>query len=216
MKIGLRGGHSPNCKGAIGLRDEYQCMQVLYRYVKTCLESWGHTVIDCNSNGWDESQELAHGVNVANSNNVDLFISLHMNSYFGKGYGTECWTHSPSSRAEEKAKRICKNLSSLGWYNRGVKHDSSMYEMRKTDAPNIIVEVCFCDSEKDIAIWSPTSYEDMALAISSGIDPNITSYEKRQYYQVRYYKFGSYEQVLNFQTSVKSLVGDYYSTIEKI
>ena len=50
MKIGLRGGHSPNCKGAIGLIDEQAEVRKIYNELVPMLQAVGHTVIDCNSN----------------------------------------------------------------------------------------------------------------------------------------------------------------------
>lgn len=38
MKIGLRGGHSANCLGAIGLRNEYEQMQTLYKYICNAID----------------------------------------------------------------------------------------------------------------------------------------------------------------------------------
>lgn len=217
MKIGLRGGHSPNCIGAIGLRKEYESMQSLYYYVKECLENNGHKVIDCNSKASTQNQELAHGVNTANNNNVDLFISLHMNKYNSKAHGTECWICNHSS-VTDMANRICERLSKdIGFFNRGVKYSNTMYEMRYTNMPNIIIEVCFCDSEKDISIWSPTPYEDLALAICKGIDPKIENYQgnKSKKYQVRYYTFSNKQDAENFVEKVKKVSSAWY-TIEEM
>ena len=37
MKIGLRGGHSPNCKGAIGLIDEQSEVRKIYNELSVIL-----------------------------------------------------------------------------------------------------------------------------------------------------------------------------------
>ena len=68
LKIGLRAGHSPNCLGAIGLRNEHYTMKTYYQYVKECFEYYGHTVIDCNSNASSERAEVYEGINKANAN----------------------------------------------------------------------------------------------------------------------------------------------------
>lgn len=173
MKIGLRGGHSANCKGAIGLRDEYESMEVLYRYVRDILVSNGHQVVDCNSSAYSESAELSEGVSKANNAGVQLFISLHMNSYNGTAYGTEAWTYSSSSSANQYATRLVNNYARLGFYNRGVKHSTGYYELKNTAAPAIIFETCFCDSQRDINIWSPTPWDTLARAICNAIDTSI-------------------------------------------
>lgn len=167
MKIGLRGGHSRNCMGAIGLRNEYTCMQELYKACRDEFISRGHNVIDCNSNANRSNAELQEGVNKANSNDVDLFISLHMNAFNGTANGTEVLV-APGSSVKDKAQAILNNLCKFGWFNRGVKEQGNLYEMRSVKAPNILIEVCFCDSKKDIDIFSPISYKDMANAIVDG------------------------------------------------
>ncbi|WP_162266595.1 N-acetylmuramoyl-L-alanine amidase, partial [Clostridium botulinum] len=87
MRIGLRAGHSPNCTGAIGIVREHDEMKKFYKYVSDVLTQYGHTIIDCNSNASSQSSELNEGVIKANNNNVDLFISLHMNSFNGQAHG---------------------------------------------------------------------------------------------------------------------------------
>lgn len=55
MKIGLRGGHSPNCKGAIGLIDEQAEVRKIYNELAPMLQAVGHTVVDCNSNASNQT-----------------------------------------------------------------------------------------------------------------------------------------------------------------
>lgn len=170
MKIGLRGGHSPNCKGAFGIngRDEQALMRILCEYLDKELNTRGHEVIICNSNGYNANAELSEGASKANSNNVDLFVSLHMNAFNGSANGTEVLI-APGSSVKDKAQAILNNLCNFGFYNRGVKETSKLYEMRAIKAPNILIEVCFIDSQKDINIFSPLSWEDIATAIADGL-----------------------------------------------
>ncbi|WP_346920153.1 hypothetical protein [Clostridium sp. UBA7339] len=44
MKIGLRYGHSINCRGARGKIDEVDSCRILYGKIKALLEAQGHTV----------------------------------------------------------------------------------------------------------------------------------------------------------------------------
>ena len=172
MLIGLRGGHSPNCKGAIGLIDEQvECLKI-YNRVAEILRSNGHTVIDCNSTENSINRDLTVGINKANSySNMDYFLSIHMNA--GKGTGCECWTYGAASRANQMASRICTQLSSLGLKNRGVNYNSSWAEMKSVNAPNIIVETLFVDREEDVNFYN-SSFEKICVAISKGIDETIS------------------------------------------
>ncbi len=172
MKIGLRGGHSSNCIGAVGVVDEYSQMQKYYIAVKNVFENYGHTVIDCNSNGYGANSELSEGVYKANNNNVDLFISLHMNCFNGQANGTETLVSSENSKAYPYAKRLVNNFAELGFLNRGVKFER-LYEMNHCKAPNIISEICFCDSERDMDIYNKYSFEQLARVLCNAIDSNI-------------------------------------------
>lgn len=172
MKIGLRGGHSANCIGAVGIVNEYEQMQEFFKHISKVLTSYGHTVIDCNSNGNTEKAELSEGAAKANNANVDLFISLHMNAFDGSGNGTEALVSSENSKAISYARKLCENFSQLGFKNRGVKFQK-LYEMNHINAPNIIFEICFCDNQKDIQIYNQYSWEQLAYEFCNSIDCNI-------------------------------------------
>ena len=113
MIIGLRGGHSANCVGAIGIVKEYEQMQEFYKAVSQVFTSYGHTVIDCNSNGANANAELSEGATKANNAKVDIFISLHMNAFDGSGNGVEALVSSVNSGAVSYATNLCNNFSLL-------------------------------------------------------------------------------------------------------
>lgn len=171
MKIGLRAGHSDNCTGAIGIVNEHEEMKKYYSAVSQVLTAYGHTVIDCNSNANTQDGELSEGATKANSNNVDLFVSLHMNAFDGSGHGTEALVSSANSGAYKYALNLCNNFGSL-FTNRGVQFQS-LYEMNHIQAPNIIFEICFCDSQIDISIYNKYSWDQLSYRFCNAIDPNI-------------------------------------------
>lgn len=168
MIIGLRAGHSDNCTGAIGIVDEHEQMKQYYSAVKSVFEEYGHNIVDCNSNASTQGGELLEGATKANNANCDLFISLHMNCYNGSAHGSETLVSSESSGAYQ----LGNNFAELGFTNRGVKCES-LYEMNHISAPNIISEICFCDSEDDINIYNQYSWEKLAHVLCNAIDSNI-------------------------------------------
>lgn len=172
MIIGLRGGHSKNCIGAIGIVKEYDQMQEFFIYVSKVLTSYGHTVIDCNSNADTQNGELLEGATKANNAGVDIFISLHMNAFDGSANGVEALVSSANSGAISYAKKLCDNFSLLGFNNRGVKFEK-LYEMNHVNAPNIIFEICFCDSKKDIETYNKYSWLLLAHSFCNALDSNI-------------------------------------------
>ncbi|ARW58305.1 N-acetylmuramoyl-L-alanine amidase [Clostridium phage CPS1] len=201
MKIGIRDGHSPNCKGAIALRDEQACMRILCREVIEVLEKHGHEVVYCGSNARTENGELSEGINKANSNNVDIFISLHMDvSKEHKANGTCSFVAKEARKSiRDIAQRLVDNFETLGLQNRGVR-ESNYREMREVNAPNIIFETMFCDNLHDInEVWSPTPYEKMALLIANAIDPTI---KENELYRVVVQYFNSKEDAENCQQEI--------------
>lgn len=172
MKIGLRAGHSDNCEGAVGIVNEHEQMKRYYAAVKSVFEQYGHTVINCNSNAGTENGELSEGANIANSNNVDFFASLHMNCFNGSAHGCEVLVSGESSGAYPIAQRLTNNFADLGFNNRGVKsvHD---YEMNHISCGNLISEICFCDSQEDIDIYNKYSWEQLAHIFCNAVDENI-------------------------------------------
>lgn len=216
MKIGLRGGHSINFKGAIGLKDEYLEMQNLYKYVRDILVKHGHTVIDCNSNASTASAELTEGTNKANSNSVDLYLTLHMNSYNGNAYGTEAWIYSTNSKSYPIAQRLVNNYEKLGFYNRGVKITTTLHDVRASVAPAIIFETCFCDSKRDIDIWSAITLEKLGRYICNAIDSNISlevTEPKEGYVVTRYLG----KQIPNYDgAEVAGAIRYYFKDVERV
>jgi len=172
MKIGLRAGHSDNCEGAVGIVNEHDQMKLYYTAVKAVFEQYGHTVIDCNSNANTETGELSEGTAKANNANVDLFMSLHMNCFDGQAHGTEVLVSSVSSNAYPYAQKLVSNFAELGFTNRGVKFES-LYEMNHINCGNLISEICFCDSQQDIAIYNQYSWDKLAHVLCNAIDSNI-------------------------------------------
>ena len=131
MKINVHAGHNPDGKiacGAIGLIKESTDARNVTNAVITKLRKMGHTVYDCTvSNGTSQNDVLRKIVEKCNSHNVDLDVSIHFNAGAedekgnGKTCGTEVWVYTDKSTQKERAARICKAISELGFRNRGVK-----------------------------------------------------------------------------------------------
>ena len=116
-----------------------------------------------------------------------------MNSYDGNAQGTECYVFSTESASYKYAKKICENFEALGFKNRGVKVHS-YYEMKNIKAPNIIFEICFCDSKKDIDIYNKYSWNQLSHTLCNAIDSNIpSSLEEKKAYIVTKYLPHAYE-----------------------
>lgn len=150
--VGLRGGHSKNCRGARGYVDEWETMQKLFSLVKSRLENRGIKVVDCNSNANTERGELYEGTNKANNNNVDAYFTLHMNAFNDlNANGVECIVYESGNKPINTiANNICSNISNtLGLRNRGIKAVPKDHDVTKSNMPAIIIETGFCTNAND-------------------------------------------------------------------
>ena len=155
MVVGINCGHTISGAGygAVGIIKESEHTRLVGRALMSLLQSAGVTVIDCTIDRANTRNEyLAAAVALANRQDLDWFISIHFNaSGEHKGHGTEVFTY--KGRQYQDALDVCANLSDLGFTNRGVKAGTGLYVIRKTKAKSMLIEVCFCDNQKDISTY---------------------------------------------------------------
>ena len=169
MKIGVNCGHTvsgqPGC-GAVGFINESdETRNVGYKLMEY-LKSAGHTVVDCtNDKAASTNENLSKIVAMANAQPLDLFVSIHFNA--GRGKGTEVYTY--GGKELDEASRICRNMSRLGFTNRGIKDGSKLYVVRNTDAKAMLIEVCFVDTKSDTELYQTRGFEEVAKAICEAI-----------------------------------------------
>lgn len=166
MKINVHAGHNYHVPGAGGCFSETAQNRVIRDKVIAMLRAEGHTVYDCTDNDARTANANLYAiVEKCNAHAVDLDLSIHFNCFNGSANGTEVWVHTGSS-IKNIAQRMVDNVAALGFVNRGVKETTSLYVIRKTVAPALLIECCFCDSKKDAAIYDA---DKMAKAIVEGI-----------------------------------------------
>jgi N-acetylmuramoyl-L-alanine amidase len=172
MKFGIDIGHNcPPDSGANGIKSEDKLTMELGNKVIAKLENLGHTVIACKPNSASTvNQSLGSRCNKANSNRVDIFVSIHFNAFNGKANGSEVFAISDAGR--KTAKSVLDEIVKLGFFNRGVKSGSHLYVLRRTNMPGILIEGCFIDSAKDMQIYDG---EAMANAIVAGLTGKVAS-----------------------------------------
>lgn len=156
MKFNVSAGHGLDGKvgcGAVGLiKESTEARKVKDKVIKYLRED-GHTVYDCTvDNGANQGDILSKIVSKCNAHAVDLDISIHFNA--GGGTGTEVLVYSTGSPAYKYAEKIVKNISELGFKNRGVKVNTSLYVLKRTNSPALLIECCFVDSKNDVKIYN--------------------------------------------------------------
>lgn len=175
MRINVHAGHNPDgmtACGAIGLIKESTEARAVKDRVVAQLASMGHTVRDCTcNNGTSQNDILQKIVAACNAQEADLDISIHFNAGAqpeadGHTTGTEVYVYSTSSAAATYAQQVVDSIAALGFRNRGVKERPSLYVLRHTKAPAMLIECCFVDDPEDVALYNA---DRMAAAIVAGI-----------------------------------------------
>lgn len=170
MIIGIDMGHSLSGAGtgAVGIVKEVDKNREVGKRLIAMLQEKGHTVVNCTVDSAGSTSVQLQGItNKANAQKLDVFVSLHLNSFNGSAYGVETYTYTNTgSSTVAIAQRIQNKLvSQIGWYNRGVKK-ANYHVLRETIAPAILVELGFCDSSRDMGLWNT---EKIAKALFEGI-----------------------------------------------
>ncbi|EJP6471262.1 N-acetylmuramoyl-L-alanine amidase [Clostridium botulinum] len=167
MKIGIDCGHTLSGAdyGAVGIKAESNLTREVGIRVISKLQALGYTVIKCYKDTCTSLQDsLSYRTNIANNNNVDLYVSIHFNAFNGSAYGTEIFTYGGNKFRE--ATSVLNNIVSLGYTNRGIKDGSNLYVIRNTKSKAMLIECCFCDNSGDMNRYNA---DKMADAIVKGL-----------------------------------------------
>lgn len=168
MKIFVNPGHSLKYDpGAIGANGTKEC-EINAQIAKATAESLqaaGHTVIV-----YQQQKRLADVAEMANASGAALFVSIHCNSAVNKNAnGTETWHYTGCPTGKKFATQIqLEIVKAIGTRNRGVKNSRSLYVLRKTTMPAVLVEAGFLSNpaeEKQLA----ESTAKIGKAIANGI-----------------------------------------------
>lgn len=106
----------------------------------------------------------------ANEAGVDLFISIHRNSFptENTAYGVESLVYDLSGLKYEIAESIDQQLETVGFRDLGVKARPNLAVLKRTKMPAVLVEAGFINSDVDNELFD-ANFDDIALAIADGI-----------------------------------------------
>ena len=179
IKIYIDQGHNPVNPNAgaegNGLREQ----NIVYRIgqeLATLLRSNGNFEVRLSRPtpetqlGTSNASSLAARVRDANSWGADYFISLHTNaSDLSAATGSEAFAYSESSRGFALGKDIVAGLAAAtGLPDRGTFTRPSLYVLKRTDMPSVLVELGFITNARDARLMNEQP-ELFARGVYNGI-----------------------------------------------
>ena len=150
------GGSDPGAIGASGLKEKQITLEIGMR-LKELLEKEGAKVYmtrttdkDVYSANASDRAELQARVNVAEKNNSDLFISLHINSSVNKNVGGFSSYYYPKTDYDLKIAQAIQNkfAKNFGVDNLGVRQ-ANFYVVKRCSMPATLLEMCFISNPKE-------------------------------------------------------------------
>lgn len=157
---------------AVGGCNEYNYNKELLPYIKKWCEKVG---IECYTDTPEVGKlhslkdEINYYIPHANAKDYDLVIQLHLNaSTPNRATGCEVWYYPSSAMGMQYANSVCKKLGTV-WVNRGIKDSKTLYWLRKTSSPAILIESFFCDNAGDYQIAIKLGLDAHAKLIVEGI-----------------------------------------------
>ncbi len=122
----------------------------------------------------NESDDLLKRIDISNSKNADVFVSIHCNFFEDSSVkGVESWCRFPNSEGEYLAKNIQNKLASVNYTtDRRIKYesDSEIRVIRLNNAVSTLVELGYLTNDSDTEfLLSTQGQAKCAKAIADGI-----------------------------------------------
>lgn len=174
-------GHGGSDSGAVGPNQtqEKTITLAVAQKVQTLLEKAGAQVLMTRVDDTDVYGPNASAVNelrartqVANDNNADLFVSIHINAFSNPtASGTATYYYPKSKYDGMLAQSIQNRLATAGGLQNRGKHPANFYVIKYTTMPAILTELAFISNPNEEEILnSPQFQQQMAQGIVQGLD----------------------------------------------
>ena len=143
---------------------------VVVQHMQAILEELGAEVVLTRES--DETLSLDERVRIANSNEADLFVSIHCNYYEDDASisGLECYYFSGSDNGKQCAEKILDTIAEGGDVNTRNTKESDFYVLKRTKIPAILVELGYLSNAKECQLLTEKEYQEvLARELVKGI-----------------------------------------------
>lgn len=204
--IGFRRGHNFKAVGARSYVKEEEVAEQIRQEILKIFKTKNIKYVDCTPGNMTSSEDIEYGVRICNQSGCDLFFSIHMNASkkTDAPVGCEIWTYSEKFK---EAENVLKNMTALGFKNRGIKHNKGYFELKNTRCKAMIIEVCFVDSKADVDLLKFHGIKKIAEAIAYGVmnidKPVDKPVSNKWKYRVCVGSYNEYQNAVNKKDELK-------------
>jgi len=164
------GGRDPGAIGYSGSREKDLVLDIAMK-LENLLENGGAKVIMTRRT--DEYIELTDRSKIANDNNADIFVSIHLNSHVDSEHnGTETYIRPNYDQTNLLLANLTQRalIKGLGTCNRGVK-SNNLKVLDTTNMPAILNEIAFLSNKDEESLLMNEEFrEKAAIALYKGIN----------------------------------------------
>ncbi|MBR1737647.1 MAG: N-acetylmuramoyl-L-alanine amidase [Firmicutes bacterium] len=176
------GGFDPG-KVANGIDEKVINLQIAHK-LQLYLEQGGSYVLNTrtedNSLSEGKRGDLKERINIANSDDVDMMISIHQNSFPSESVrGAQVFYYKSSQESKLLAQAIQKRIRNADKTNkREAKASGDYYILKKSNVPAVIVECGFLSNDEEKENLQNEKYQErIAWAIYLGINDFLSDKE---------------------------------------
>lgn len=175
-RIVIDAGHGGKDPGAVNhSKHEAVATLAIAKKVGSLLKKNGFSVKYTRAT--DRFVSLSERCKISNQFNADAFISIHLNSAANReATGIETWRH---EKVGATTKSLATNvqtelIAATGARDRGVKTSTTLYVLKHTVAPAVLIECGFLSNNEEAKLLFASKYQDkIAQAIVKGIQKSV-------------------------------------------
>src|SRR4029077_14555284 len=174
-RIVISSGHGFYVRGASGILDEVDEARKVVERVADELRDLVEVVTYHDDVSKTQNENLNRIVDYHNSQARDLDVSIHFNAHVetDKPMGTEVLYVTQAALADEMSRAIA---DAGDFIDRGPKQRTDLFFLNNTEAPAILIEVCFVDSEADADCYGK-NFGEICCAIAEVLSGNDVEIE---------------------------------------
>lgn len=161
-------GHNYKVVGARGngYKEEVETRRVVQRIAELCDENGIRYAITTDNDGSTQRQNLNNIIANCNSHTRDrVDVAIHFNQAFSEQGGVEVWYYDQRELASKVSSAVA---SALGIRDRGAKEGKGLAVLNGTNAPAILIEVCFLGHAGNMQAYEQR-FEPLCRAIITSV-----------------------------------------------